>query len=144
MFVLKSVIVFCTYFYCYARFWILKYEQCWRVVSVIPLKWKILNGFTDSISDALKCFLTKMLRKFVESFPWYCFAISTFKNANSYHMQLNSINSGTFWRKPKSASPEMKCFSMESNRNLKVLPIFFYFSLHAESGIRLNGVQVCI
>ena len=51
----------CIYFCCHDRFIVLKYENCWGDLSVIPSTSVLFNEFTDNFFDDLTCFLTKIV-----------------------------------------------------------------------------------
>ena len=61
--ILKSIMNHFTYFCCRDKFWILKYEQCWRPVSVMPSVSMIFNEFTDNILDAKTRFSNEIWKK---------------------------------------------------------------------------------
>ena len=89
-FILKGIINSRAYFCWNDRFWILKYEQCWRIVSVTPsvydqerLYFNISHGFTcfpnkiwiklrKRITDFLKLYQQFQVRVFIirDPFQW--------------------------------------------------------------------------
>ena len=82
--------VLCTYFCCHDKFIILKYEQCWGDVSVIPSILMMFNEFTDNIFVVLTCFLTKISTNLkIVSLISVCYI--KFNNANHYQTRFISI-----------------------------------------------------